>query len=158
MIVELHAHPPEYSTLLKLYGYAPRLTSLHFGTVVSNSPMAAIFKLRRTLGTAVLQSQRERHISFPVTTFTRFRAERILRQAVARVASTISRNDGHNVRDTRAGHIKLGISRLAARHIALDYRCANCVCVVDDLFFRHIIPQRAKSSVTRGFVLRKLSS
>jgi hypothetical protein len=111
--------------------------------------MAPIFKLRRTRHIAVLQSLRERNISFRETIFARNRTERIFRQAVARVASTISRNDGHNVRASRAGHIKLGISRVATWHIALDCRRANCVCVVDDLFFRNIIPQRAESSLTR---------
>jgi hypothetical protein len=149
MIVELHAHPPEGSTLLKLYGYAPRLTSLHFGTVVSNSPMAPIFKVHRTRVTAVLQFQRERRFSIPVTNFARSHAEGILRQAVARASSTVSRNDGNNVRASRAGHIKLSVTRVAARRFALDYRCADCVRAVDDLFFRHIIPKRAKSSLTR---------
>src|SRR3984885_8976097 len=152
MIVELHAHPPEYSTHLKLYCYAPRLTSLHFGTVVSNSPMAAIFKPRRTLDSGVLQSQRERCFRFSNTIFTRCCAERIFRQAVARAASTISRNDGHNVRASRAGHIDLGVSCVAAWHIALDYRGADCVCTVDDLFFRDVISQRAKSSLTRDSI------
>jgi hypothetical protein len=111
--------------------------------------MAAIFRLRRTRDVAVLQFQRERHISFPATTFTRSRAKRIFRQTVARAASTISRNDGNNVRASRAGHIKLGISRVATWNIALDYRRADCVRAADDLFFCNVIPQRAKSSLMR---------
>jgi transposase InsO family protein len=111
--------------------------------------MAPIFKPRRTRGTAVLQFQRERHISFPSTIFTRSRAERIFRQAVARSASTVSRNDGNDVRDSRAGDVKFGISRMGERHIALGYRRANCVCAADDLFFGHIVPKCAKSSLTR---------
>jgi hypothetical protein len=109
--------------------------------------MAAIYTMRRTPDAAVLQSQRERSISFQTTIFARSRAERIFRQAMARVASTVSRNDGNNVRASRACDIKLGVSRVAARSGALDHRHPNCVRAVDALFFRHIIPQRAKSSV-----------
>jgi hypothetical protein len=111
--------------------------------------MAPISNLRRTLDTAVLQSLRERHISFPATNFPRSRAKRIFRQNVARIAATVSRNDGNNIRASCTGHIKLGASRVATRNIALDYCRSNCIRAVDDLFFRHIIPQRAKSSVTR---------
>jgi hypothetical protein len=111
--------------------------------------MAAIFEQRRTRAVAVLQFQREHHFSFTASIFARNRAERIFRQAMARVASTVSRNDRHNVRAARAGHIKLGVSRVAAGNLTLDYRRANCICVVDDLFFRYIIPQRAKNYITR---------
>jgi hypothetical protein len=111
--------------------------------------MAPNFKPRRTRRTAVLQSQRERINSFRIAVITRSRAEGIFRQTVARGASTVSRNDGDDVRNSRAGHIKLGISRVAARHLALDYRRADCVCVADGLFFSHIIPQRAQNSLVR---------
>jgi hypothetical protein len=117
--------------------------------------MAPIFKPRRTRNIAVLQSQRERHISFRATIIARSPAERIFRKAVARRASTVSRNDGHNVRGSRAGHIEFGTSRVAARYIALDYRGTDRVCAVDDLFFRHFIPQRAKSSLMRTLLHRE---
>lgn len=126
--------------------------------------MAPIPAVRRTRTVAVLQFQRERCFRFRFAEFHYTCTERIFRPAVARVASTVSRNDRNNVRDSGAGRAKLGISRVAKWRRAVDCRVTARLRADDALFFGDVIPQRAPRSLARRLrrmrnsTLRKFNS